>query len=153
MCVTRIREAMRLPEFVQHSRATAAFRDGLSAFLRTGAPNERIAFDAYSPPVKVQRTLTKMLEAYPELAIERVEVEGSSGCEFFSGKLRIHSADGVRQVRFHWDCKWRAQQAGWVDYFGFPDQSRAAREFGYDCFREWTETAGPASRTIAAIAV
>ena len=40
---------------------------------------------------------------------------------------------------FHWDCKWRAQQQGWVDYFGFPDQTRAAREFGFDCFRSWVE--------------
>lgn len=134
---------MRLPEFIQHSRATPAFRDALNAFLRTGAPNERVAFDAYAPPVKVERTLTRLLEAYPELAIERVEIAATSGCEFFSGKLVVHAEGGTRQVRFHWDCKWRAQQEGWVDYFGFPDQSRAAREFGHDCFREWTETSPP----------
>ena len=36
--------------------------------------------------------------------------------------------EDVRTVRFHWDCKWKAQQEGWSDYFGFPDQMRAARE-------------------------
>jgi hypothetical protein len=141
---------MRLPEFLQHSRATPAFRDGLHAFLNSGAPNDRIRFDAYSPPVKVQRTLTRMLEAYPELAIDRVEVEGSSGCEFFSGQLVIHALDGARRIRFHWDCKWRALQEGWVDYFGYPDQSRAAREFGHDCFREWRELGtAPAVEAVA----
>jgi hypothetical protein len=42
-------------------------------------------------------------------------------------------------VRFYWDCKWKAQEQGWTDYFGFPDQMRAAREFGYDCFRSWNQ--------------
>jgi hypothetical protein len=130
---------MTIREFLERSSATDAFRDGLRAFTRNGAPNDRVAFDGYSPPVKVERTLIKMLELYPELAIDRVELRGSSGCEFYSGKLTIHALEGERQVRFHWDCKWRAQQEGWVDYFGFPDQTRAAREFGYDCFREWTE--------------
>ena len=93
--------------------------------------------------MKVERTLIKMLEAYPELAIDRVQIRGSSGCEYFSGKLTIGALEGEREIRFHWDCKWRAQQEGWVDYFGFPDQTRAAREFGYDCFREWREAATP----------
>ena len=130
---------MTIRDFLQRSSATAAFRDGIQAFTRSGAPNERVSFDPFSPPVKVERTLIKMLELYPELAIDRVEIRGSSGCEYFSGKLTIHALEGERQIRFHWDCKWRAQQEGWVDYFGFPDQTRAAREFGYDCFREWTE--------------
>jgi hypothetical protein len=126
-------------EYLERSRATAPFLDALRAFARNGAANERVAFGPYSPPVKVGRTITKMLELYPELPIERVEIEGSSGCEYFAGKLVIHALDGERTVRFHWDCKWRAQKEGWVDYFGFPDQTRAAREFGHDCFREWAE--------------
>ena len=52
--------------------------------------------------------------------------------------VQLHrEMEGERQVRFHWDCKWRAQQEGWVDYFGFPDQIRAAREFGWRCFERW----------------
>ncbi|MBW3629432.1 MAG: hypothetical protein KY464_09060, partial [Gemmatimonadetes bacterium] len=130
---------MTIRDFLERSSATPAFQDAIRAFVRTGAPNDRVGFEAYSPPVKIERTLTKMLAAYPNLAIDRVEIRGSSGCEYFSGKLTIHALDGEREVLFHWDCKWRAQQQGWVDYFGFPDQTRAAREFGYDCFREWTE--------------
>ena len=130
---------MNIRDALQRSSATAAFRDGIQAFTRSGAPNERVSFDPFSPPVKVERTLIKMLELYPDLDIDRIEIRGSSGCEYFSGKLTIFALEGERQVRFHWDCKWRAQQEGWVDYFGFPDQTRAAREFGYDCFREWSE--------------
>ena len=139
---------MTMRDFLQRSSATAAFRDAVTAFARSGAPNDRVSFDAYSPAVKVERTLTKMLETYPELAIERIEIRGASGCEYFSGKLTIHALEGEREIRFHWDCKWRAQQAGWVDYFGFPDQIRAAREFGYDCFREWREV-GAAQDAVA----
>ena len=130
---------MIIREYLQRSRATDAFRDAIGAFVRTGAANDRVAFDSYSPPIKVERTLIKMLEEYGELAIDRVQIEGRSGCEFFSGRLVIHAREGQRHVRFHWDCKWKAQQEGWVDYFGYPDQIRAAREFGYDCFREWNE--------------
>ena len=43
---------------------------------------------------------------------------------------------------FTWCCRWRAEQEGWKDYFGFPDQIRAAREFGWDCFQRWSESAG-----------
>ena len=33
--------------------------------------------------------------------------------------------------------RWRAEQQGWVDAFGFPDQIRAADEFGWNCFHRW----------------
>lgn len=132
---------MSLSEFLQRSNATAAFKDGVASFQRSGMPNERVAFVAFAPPVKVERALIKALEEYADLPIESVEIEGSSGCEYFRGQLTVHAGDGSRQVRFHWDCKWRALQQGWTDYFGFPDQTRAAREFGYDCFREWNELA------------
>lgn len=134
---------MRLRDLLQEAGVTPAFRDALKQFAQTGSPNDRVAFDRFSPAIKVERTLTKMLAAYPDLAIERVEVTGSSGCEFYAGTLIVHSDLGEREIRFNWDCKWKAQQEGWVDYFGFPDQTRAAREFGYDCFREWSEVAAP----------
>ncbi len=130
---------MTLQTFLQRSRATDAFRDAVATFVRTGRANERVVFHAYSPSVKVERTLTRVLEAYPELAVERVEIDGSSGCEFFRGTATIHAGDETRRVRFNWDCKWRAEQEGWRDYFGFADQGRAAREFGHDCFRSWEE--------------
>lgn len=130
---------MTLHAFLQRSAATEPFRQAVEAFLRGGRASERIAFQPYSPAVKVERTLTKVLEAYPDLPIERVEVDGASGCEYFRGTVTVHAGDEVRRVRFHWDCKWRAEQQGWRDYFGFADQGRAAREFGHDCFRGWEE--------------
>ena len=128
---------MLTEELLLQARVGDSFRAALRTFRNTGRPNERITFDRLSPPVKVERLLTKALVEYPDLAIESIEVRGSSGCEFFRGTAIIRTADEERHVRFHWDCKWKAEQQGWADYFGFPDQARAAREFGYDCFRGW----------------
>ncbi len=130
---------MNLLIFLEHSRATPTFRSAVNEFLRTGRANSAIAFNLSSPPVKVERTLTKILEEYPELPIARIEIEGASGCEYFRGTATIHAGEEERCVRFHWDCRWKAEQLGWTDYFGFPDQIRAARECGYDCFRTWSE--------------
>ena len=130
---------MILCQLLDRSSVTSDFREALSDFARSGRPNDRVVFDPYSPSVKVERTLSKMLQLYPELEIDAVEIEGSSGCEFYRGRLVIRTPQGERAVNFRWDCRWRAQKEGWVDYFGFPDQMRAAREFGYDCFQEWEE--------------
>jgi hypothetical protein len=132
---------MPLRDYLDRSRATPAFRQAVAAFQAAGAPNERVRFDRYAPPIKVERTLVKLLEEYPDLPIERVEIEGSSGCEFFRGRLTVHAGAEPRRVAFHWNCRWRAEQQGWRDYFGFADQTRAAREFGHDCFQEWKELA------------
>ena len=128
---------MILSQLLERSRASEGFRSSVQAFVSDARPNDRVTFDPYSPPVKVERTLTKLLEEHPDLEIEKVEIDGASGCEYYRGELRVHTSAGVRSVRFHWDCKWRALQEGWTDYFGFPDQTRAAREFGHDCFRLW----------------
>lgn len=130
---------MSLQTFLQRSRATEPFRDAVARFLRDGRANDRVGFQERSPAIKVERTLTKLLEAYPGLAIERVEIDGASGCEFYRGTATVFTAAEERRVHFHWDCKWKAEQEGWTDYFGFADQARAAREFGYDCFRSWEE--------------
>ncbi len=128
---------MILSQLLERSRASEGFRTSVQAFVNDARPNDRVTFDPYSPAVKVERTLTKLLEEHPDLEIEKVEIDGASGCEYYRGELRVHTSAGVRNVRFHWDCKWRALQEGWTDYFGFPDQVRAAREFGHDCFRLW----------------
>lgn len=128
---------MSLLQFAQRSRASDAFKAALASLVREGRASEPIVFDAFLPPVKIQRTLTKLLEQLPELEIERVEIRAASGCEFFRGEMTVLAAGEERRVRFHWDCKWKAAQQGWTDFFGFPDQIRAAREFGYDCFRVW----------------
>ncbi len=130
---------MPLSDFLNRSRATPAFHDAVADFRQSYRSNDRVRFDGGSPPVKVERTLTQLLRMEPELEIERVEIRGSSGCEFFRGELVAYTAQGRHVIRFHWDCKWKAREQGWTDYFGFPDQIRAAREFGYDCFRSWNQ--------------
>jgi len=132
---------MTIQYLIARSGATPEFRAALEEFLASGRPNERIAFDSRrSPSVKVERTLTRLLEMHPELALESVSIVGSSGCEYYRGTLTAVAAGAQHRIEFYWDCKWRAEQQGWRDAFGFPDQIRAAREFGYDCFREWKPT-------------
>lgn len=130
---------MKLLEFLSASSASSEFKDAVERFLATGSSSERIAFSSHAPPVKVARTLTKLLSEYPELEIESVKLTGRSGCEYFRGDLLIRSSSEERKVEFDWDCKWKATQLGWVDYFGFADQTRAAREFDHECFRSWDE--------------
>jgi hypothetical protein len=131
---------MTLTQLVSASRASQPFRDALTAFARSHSPNERVQYDPRAcPPVKVERALTQLLATRPDLEIDRVEIQGESGCEYFRGSMRVVSSESELQVRFRWDCRWRAEQQGWRDAFGFPDQIRAAREFGFDCFRDWTE--------------
>lgn len=130
---------MPLLELLSRSAASDSFRAATREFLRTAQPSADLDFDRRSPPVKVERTLTKLLESYPGLPIERVVIDGASGCEFFRGMATVVAAGRPLQIRFEWNCRWKAEQLGWTDWFGFPDQARAAREFGYDCFRLWEE--------------
>jgi hypothetical protein len=135
---------MKIFDLLDGSSATEPFRDAVLRFVREGRPNDRLAFNRECPAVKVERTLVRALEEYPALEVESIVIHGSSGCEFFRGWMDVHTASEVRRVSFHWDCKWKAQEMGWHDYFGFPDQIRAAREFPYACFRAWTEEAATA---------
>jgi hypothetical protein len=142
---------MSLQHYLQLSRAAEPFRAAVDEFLRTGSANERLAFDRRSPAVKVERTLIKLLVEYPHLEIESIEIQGSSGCEYYRGELTLRTAASEHRVEFHWDCRWRAEENGWLDYFGFPDQIRAAREHGWDCFRAWEESSvSPAGGVLAA---
>ena len=128
---------MKIFDLLERSGATEPFRHAVTAFVRDGRPAGRIAFNRECPPVKVERTLTKVLVEYPHLEIESIEIRGRSGCEYFRGDLTVRTSGGEQQVEFHWDCKWRAEQSGWHDYFGFPDQIRAAREYDWRCFLRW----------------
>jgi hypothetical protein len=134
---------MPLMEHLNFSSATQAFRDAVERFARTGAPNERISFATPAPAVKVERTITMILRRHPELEIERVEIDAVSGCSSFQGVACVRTSADTLRVDFDWDCRWKAVQLGWTDYFGFPDQARAAREFGFDCFRVWDISPDP----------
>jgi len=128
---------MTLTDLLGNSRGTAAFSAALVEFQRSHRSSDHIQFSPGCPPVKVERTLVQLLKSSPDLEIERVEVRAASGCEYFRGELIVHTTAAPVTVRFEWNCKWKAQEQGWTDYFGFPDQTRAAREFGHDCFRTW----------------
>lgn len=132
------------------SGATPAFRAAVADFARTGRPGPRLRVSPGAPPVKVERTLAKALVEYPALPVESIEVDAVSGCESFRGTLVLRTAEEERRVDFCWDCRWRAEQNGWTDWFGFPDQTRAAREYGWDCFREWEEVSATARVPAAA---
>lgn len=125
-------------DFLDRSAATPEFKESVMEFLTSSMPTDRVSFDHRSPPVKVARVVTKLLESEGGLPIESLEIDGSSGCEFYRGEARVVLAGGeVRRIRFRWDCRWKAMEQGWTDYFGFPDQMRAAQVFGYDCFSSW----------------
>jgi hypothetical protein len=74
----------------------------------------------------------KLIESYPELPLESLAVDGLSGCSDFRGSATAEP--GGLRFDFAWDCKWRAEQEGWLDAYGDPDQIRAARTFDYQCF-------------------
>ena len=118
------------------SRAAEPFKTAVRSY-HSGCGGEHIRVDGYAPSVKVKRLLTHILAAEPHLAIERITLRGRSGCSDFVGTVKVHTATETRTFEFVWDCRWRAEQLGWTDCFGFPDQIRAAREYDWQCFERW----------------
>lgn len=129
---------MNVEHVLAGSSADEDFKLAVRAIL-TGRESARVFSPRSAPSVKVLRVVAQLLSEHPELVVQSVRVDGVSGCADFRGTMRVECSDGVREFEFAWDCKWRAMQAGWTDAFGFPDQIRAAREFGHRCFRTWTE--------------
>ncbi|MBA3891990.1 MAG: hypothetical protein H0X64_15840 [Gemmatimonadaceae bacterium] len=129
-----------MESILARSKATEAFKQDV---LRFSAGEEPTVIEVlgYAPRVKVERVLIQMLNAEPELVVRSVKVRGASGCSDFSGEATVETPTGQRTFAFSWCCRWRAESEGWKDYFGFPDQIRAAREFGWDCFQRWAEVA------------
>lgn len=125
-----------MDHLLARSRATEPFKAAVQAFA-AGESTDLIEVRGYSPRVKVERVLQQLLSAEADQPIERVTLSGRSGCSDFIGELQFVAAGSTYRVGFAWDCRWRAEQEGWVDYFGLPDQIRAAREFGWDCFERW----------------
>ena len=123
-----------LAELLEASEATPEFKAAARA-LEQGAAQDCIAYTRGAPPVKVLRVLSKILEQMPEEPIERVEIQAHSGCSNFSGSARLEP--GAIVIDFDWDCRWRAEQQGWTDAFGDPDQIRAAQTYGYQCFADF----------------
>ena len=125
-----------LERLLEASAATAEFKEAVRA-LEAGKSQERICFNDRTPPVKALRVVSKLLEARSDWKIESVSIDGQSGCSDFAGSLVVEPGD--HRIDFVWDCKTRAEHEGWTDPLGYPDQSRAAREFGYQCFQKFED--------------
>ncbi|HYD52290.1 MAG TPA: hypothetical protein VEA99_06675 [Gemmatimonadaceae bacterium] len=125
-----------MDQLIDRSQATAPFKRAILSFLN-GDEADLIDIRGYAPRVKVERVLTQLLAAEPALPIERVSLSGRSGCSDFIGQVTVVANGLPHVIEFAWDCRWKAEQVGWTDYFGMPDQIRAAREFGWDCFERW----------------
>jgi hypothetical protein len=119
------------------SQATEPFKLDVSAFC-AGRVAPRVTVEGFAPRVKVERLLMQLLTSEADLPITRVVVSGRSGCSDFSGQVKVETVSETRVFDFVWDCRWRAQEEGWTDCFGLPDQMRAAQEFGWRCFHTWS---------------
>ena len=127
---------MELLALLDQSRATQAFKADVREYV-AHRPAPRVATVRPAPRVKVLRLLMQLLHAEHHVAIDRVRVEGVSGCSDFRGTIAVEAEGEWRAYRFVWCCHWRASEQQWQDAFGFPDQIRAAREFDWRCFEEW----------------
>lgn len=125
-----------LEELLDASSASPEFKSAVEQ-LSEGHLCGRIEANEGSPPVKVLRFVMKMLEQNPTTAFESVRIDAESTCSGFSGHAVAQPGD--QRFEFDWDCAWRAKEEGWVDGFGDPDQIRAARTLGYQCFRRFEE--------------
>ena len=125
-----------LHPYLDAAAAHPELKADVLAFLQGGTPT-RLQLEGYAPRVKVERVLTQLFHAHPDLAIEKVHLRGRSGCSDFVGSLTAVTPEGEHRFEFTWCCAWRAEQEGWRDCFGFWDQTRAAREFGWRCFSRW----------------
>jgi hypothetical protein len=134
---------MELPALLDRSRATDAFKSDVLDFL-AHRPARRVATVRPAPRVKVVRVLAQLLDAEPELRIDRVRVDAISGCSDFRGTVLVEAEGETQLFEFVWCCHWRATEAGWHDAFGLPDQIRAAREFDWRCFEQWRAVNGTA---------
>jgi hypothetical protein len=125
-----------LQPFLAAAAAHPELKSELMTYVQGGAAT-RIELEGYAPRVKVERVLTQLFHAQPDLPAERIRLRGRSGCSDFTGEVVVHAAGSEHRFAFTWCCAWRAEQEGWRDCFGFWDQARAAREYGWQCFSRW----------------
>jgi hypothetical protein len=131
-------------QILSRSRASDRFKSDLVAFsMWTESPS--ISLTRNVPRIKVIRLIAQLLHEHPEWAIERIVIDARSGCSDFVGTVTVEGAGDSRTIEFAWDCRWRAEQQGWLDAYGFPDQIRAADEFDWNCFHRWESRATLAS--------
>jgi hypothetical protein len=125
---------MQLQHLLNKSHATREFKDAILSFTG-GADSPLIVYSERSPRIKVLRVLMKLLEAFPGAAIDSVHIEGESRCSSYRGHLMFGPDN--QTIEFSWDCAWKAEQEGYMTWYGAPDQTKAAQEFGYQCFHRF----------------
>ena len=140
------RDLNELEQVLAESRAAETFKNAVRSYCETGNA-EHIRVEGMAPRIKVRRLLTHMLATEPHLPIERVALRGRSGCSDFVGTVHVHTSKGTHTYAFVWDCRIRAEQEGWRDCFGFPDQIRAAEELDWRCFVRWESVPSPVLRS------
>src|SRR6185436_4732026 len=122
-----------LHTLLEQSSAAPHFKQAVLQYVASGRA-EHIEVQGRAPHVKVARLLKHVLAAAPDLELHKVSVHGQSGCSDFVGTVQLRTASETRVFDFVWCCRWRAEEEGWEDYFGLPDQIRAAREYDWRCF-------------------
>lgn len=127
---------IELEQILSESQAAEAFKRSVRSYCASGGA-EHIRVEGHAPRIKVTRLLAHILAAEPHLPIESISLRAKSGCSDFIGTVQLHTTHETRVYEFVWDCRWRAEQEGWTDCFGFPDQIRAAREYDWRCFERW----------------
>ncbi len=125
----------KLLELLRGSRAVDVFKQAVLKFARGGEDSDLIRYSPGAPRIKIIRVLMKLLESCPDEEIADVDIEGVSTCSAFCGKLTFGPAG--KKLVFEWDCRWKAEETGFVTWYGAPDQSKAAELFGYQCFRQF----------------
>jgi hypothetical protein len=128
-----------LEQMLAKSQAAESFKAAVRTYFASGRA-EAIQVEGHAPRIKVRRVLTQVLATEPHLPIERIVLRARSGCSDFVGTVQLQTTSGTHVYSFVWDCRWRAEQEGWTDYFGFPDQIRAAEEYDWRCFERWEST-------------
>jgi hypothetical protein len=126
---------------LEKSQAAKSFKSDVVAFC-SGRAAPRVAVEGFVPRIKVERLLMQLLSNEAALPITRVAVRGRSGCSDFVGQVKVETVSETHVFDFVWDCRWRAEREGWIDCFGLPDQTRAAEEFGWQCFQLWSPRSG-----------
>lgn len=133
-----------LEQILARSQAAEPFKLAVRSYC-AGENADRIAVQGFAPSVKVKRLLAHILATEAHLPIEQVSLNARSGCSDFVGTVQLRTETETLVYRFVWDCRWRAEQEGWTDCFGFPDQIRAAQEYDWRCFERWEPVAAPAT--------
>lgn len=124
----------KLLELLRNSRAMSDFKQAVLKFANS-EDSFLIQYSRGTPRIKIIRVLMQLLESCADEEISDVQIAGVSTCSAFRGTVAFGPAE--KKFTFEWDCRWKAEEAGFVTWYGAPDQSKAAEVFGYQCFRQF----------------